>query len=279
MDIKCWGSRGSISVSGSGYLKYGGDTTCVEITAKSGQSIIVDAGTGIRRLGNSFLQRNIKDCFLLFTHGHWDHILGFAFFRPLQHSDMTITIQDRMVESLSTQQILDHLMKEPLFPITLNDLKATIRFDKGLNGSFSIGSVDITTIPVSHPSGGLGYKFTEEGKSFVFLTDNELGYFHPGAASISEYIAFCKNADLLFHDGEYTEQEYPRRQLWGHSSISDVLDLAAQADVKRLGLFHLNQDRTDDQMDQLVGNCRAQLKKQGLAMDCFGVDCDFEIKL
>lgn len=279
MDINCWGSRGSIPVSGKQYLKYGGDTTCIEITAKSGETIIIDAGTGIRSLGNSIIERKITQYYLLFTHAHWDHILGIAFFRPLQYRKAKLIIQDRKILNLCTKDVLCEVMKQPFFPIGMADLKADLRFEKQLNHTFTIGSVKVETIPTSHTGGGLGYKFVEDGKSFVFLTDNELGFDHPDGMGFDAYLDFSRDADLLFHDGEYTGAEYKRKISWGHSSIEDVLDLAVKANVKTLGLFHLNQDRTDDQMDKIVNNCRADLKKKNSILDCFAVPCNMVIHL
>lgn len=279
MDIKCWGSRGSIAVSGKDTVKYGGDTTCLEITAKSGETIIVDAGTGIRRLGKSCIKRNLTDYSLIFTHAHWDHILGFAFFRPLLYSKMRINIQDRKFSNISTRDVLKEVMKEPFFPIGLSGLNADIRFDKTLNDRFAIGSIQVEAIPTSHPGGGFGYKFTEDNRSFVFLTDNELGFDHPGSAGFEGYLDFCKDADILFHDGEYTPDEYNRRKTWGHSAALHALDLAVKARVKRLGIFHLSQDRTDRQIDRIIDQCEAALKKQNISMDCFAVSCDLSLSL
>jgi len=275
MDIKCWGSRGSISVSGKQYIKYGGDTTCIEVTAKTGETIVIDAGTGIRQLGNSLIERNISEYFLLFTHAHWDHVLGIAFFRPLQFSKVKVNIQDRKFSNMSTEDMLGKVMKEPFFPICLKDLRADIQFDPSLNGTFHIGSVTIETIPTSHSGGGLGYKFTEDEKSFVFLTDNELGFNHPDGRGFDAYVTFSENADLLIHDGEYTENEYKRKKSWGHSSIQDVLQLAVKANVKKLGVFHLNQNRTDEQMDKIIHTCRLDLKKKRSTLDCFAVACQY----
>ena len=279
MEIKCWGSRGSIAVSGKDTVKYGGDTTCIEVVAKSGETIIVDAGTGIRRLGKSCIKRKIKNYTLIFTHAHWDHILGFAFFRPLLYSWATVNIQDRKFADIRTKDVLCEVMKEPFFPIGLGGLNANITFDKGLNGKFDIGSIRVEPIPTSHPGGGFGYKFTEDGRSFVFLTDNELGFDHPGGAGFDGYVDFCREAEVLFHDGEYTEEEYRRRKMWGHSAITHVADLAVKAGVKRLGIIHLNQDRTDDQIDQMIAQCRAGLKQQNPAIDCFAVGTDLTLTL
>lgn len=284
MFIKCWGSRGSISVSGQQYVRYGGDTTCIEIQAKTGETVIIDAGTGIRRLGNSLLSRNVSDYTLLFTHTHWDHILGIAFFKPLLYRKTRIVFQDRKFANIGTKEVLKEVMKPPFFPVQLKDLHADIQFDTTLNGSFNIGSLAVETIPTSHSEGSLGYKFTEEGKRFVFLTDNELGFAHPQGQTVSDYIQFSADADLLFHDAEYTKKEYARKTGWGHSSIPDVMDLAAKARVKRLGLIHLNQDRTDDDMDAIVQDCTRVFKtdaqaKNTQAIDCFAVPYNYEITL
>jgi hypothetical protein len=119
----------------------------------------------------------------------------------------------------------------------------------------------------------------EGNTSFVFLTDNELGFDHPTGQGRDAYLKFSQNADLLIHDAEYTADEYKRKTGWGHSSIQDVLDLALSANVKRLGLFHLNQDRTDDQMDKIVDKCRIDLKKKSSSLDSFAVPCDMVVHL
>ncbi|MCP3942302.1 MAG: MBL fold metallo-hydrolase [Desulfobacteraceae bacterium] len=279
MFIKCWGSRGSISVAGKQYVKYGGDTTCIEVQAKTGQIVIIDAGTGIRRLGKSLIRRKENTYYLLLTHTHWDHILGIPFFKPFLYSKTRVFVQDRKFADIDTKKVFDSVMKPPFFPVRLGDLKADIKFDASLNGSFKIGSLSIDTIPTSHSQGSLGYKFTEDGKSFVFLTDNELGFSHPQSRKLEDYIEFSRNACLLLHDAEYTKEEYVHRTGWGHSSIPDVLDFASRACVKKLGLIHLNQDRTDDEMDLLVSECTKFFKNDHQTIDCFAVPYNFEITL
>ncbi|MDX9965042.1 MBL fold metallo-hydrolase [Desulfobacter postgatei] len=279
MRIKCWGSRGSICVSGQQYTKYGGDTTCFEIQANSGEVVIIDAGTGIRRLGKSLVQKKIKTCYLLLTHTHWDHIIGLPFFHSLPDSGTTVHIQDRTFAGLTTKQVIDRVMCMPFFPVGLKAYNADIRFDSSLNNRFSIGSLDIETILTSHSQDSMGYRFTENGKTFVFLTDNELGYTHPQGRSVKEYIAFSKDADLLFHDTEYTDDEYLNRTGWGHSRLSDVLDLSVKASVGQLGLIHINQDRTDDQVDAMVDQCRQFFNNNHLSTSCYAVAADFEIFL
>lgn len=161
----------------------------------------------------------------------------------------------------------------------LGTYNADIRFDSSLNNRFSIGSLDIETIPTSHCQDSMGYRFTENGKTFVFLTDNELGDVHSQGKRVEEYIDFSKDADVLFHDTEYTDDEYLDKIGWGHSCLSDVLDLSARAAVSQLGLIHINQDRTDDQVDAMVDLCRCFFTNNHLSTSCYAVSADFEIFL
>ncbi|MCP3950781.1 MAG: MBL fold metallo-hydrolase, partial [Desulfobacterales bacterium] len=140
--------------------------------------------------------------------------------------------------------------------------------------TFQIGDLIIDPIALSHPNGGAGYKFTENGKTFVFLTDNELGFQHGGGLPPADYLEFARGADLLIHDAEYTDEEYKTTIEWGHSTYTQALDLAIQAGVKQFGLFHLNQDRSDAAMDAIVDKCRKRLNREKVSMDCFAVGAD-----
>jgi phosphoribosyl 1,2-cyclic phosphodiesterase len=279
MKITCWGSRGSIPVSGKEYLKYGGDTTCLEIRAKSGDIIVVDAGTGIRRLGNKLADEKCSDINFLFTHAHWDHLMGFPFFKPLYFKRTRLHMHGCPFHSKFVETILSRVMAPPNFPVKYTDLKAQMHYEKECREELNIGSVSIIPIPISHPNGGSGYKFSEDDKSFVFLTDNELGVVHPGGREFNEYVEFTSQADLLIHDGEYTPEEYKIFKSWGHSVYTDVLELTARAGVKKLGLFHLNQERYDDDMDEIISNCRKQISDQGLGIDCFAVASDMTFSI
>jgi ribonuclease BN (tRNA processing enzyme) len=132
---------------------------------------------------------------------------------------------------------------------------------------------------LSHPNGGSGYKFTEDEKSFVFLTDNELGYVHPGGCESEEYMKFSTGADLLIHDGEFTPAEYETQVEWGHSTYVDALELAIEADVKQLGLFHHNQDRFDPEMDTIVEDCDRRIAEKNETLKCFAVSSDMAFML
>ncbi len=272
MKIRCWGSRGSIAVSGCDYIKYGGDTTCIEVQAASGDLIIIDAGTGIRLLGNRLLGESPSRINLLLTHAHWDHLSGFPFFKPIYRKGSEIRIHGPQTTQDSLKRIISKTMTAPNFPIEFEDINADISFLNMKHKDYVIGSVSINTVPISHPNQGVGYRLEENGKSFVFLTDNELTFHHPFGLGYEDYVKFCKGADVLFHDAEYKREEYETQTRgWGHSVFLDTLKLALDAGVKSLGLFHQNQDRTDAQVDEMVEECRRLIKKNGSALECFAV--------
>ena len=274
MLIKCWGSRGSIPVSGSDYLKYGGDTTFLEIRTKSDDIIVIDAGTGIRRLGNQLLNEGRFKYHFLFTHAHWDHVMGFPFFKPVFYKRSEFHMHRCPFESKFVETALKKVMSPPYFPVKFSELQAKLIYLDACPYTIEIGSVSITPIALSHPNQGAGYKFVEDGKTFVFLTDNELGFVHKGGFKPKDYLKFSEGADLLIHDAEYTPEEYEQKVQWGHSMYTEVLNLALKAGVKRLGLFHLNQDRTDRDMDEIIDICQQRITVKGHKMECFAVGCD-----
>ena len=174
--------------------------------------------------------------------------------------------------------MITKIMAPPNFPVKYSNISAKMVYTEECPDQIEIGSMTIIPIPLSHPNGGSGYKFIEDGKVFVFLTDNELGYVHHGGLEPSAYEAFSEGADLLIHDAEYTPEEYKTQIEWGHSPYTDALDLALGAGVRKLGLFHLNQDRTDEDMDAIVSTCRQQLKDRNSQMDCLAVGWDMEFE-
>jgi phosphoribosyl 1,2-cyclic phosphodiesterase len=279
MRIKCWGSRGSIPVSGPEYLKYGGDTTCLEVRARSDDILIIDAGTGIRRLGHHLIRENRFEYHLVFTHCHWDHIMGFPFFKPTLYKTARLNFYNGSFHKNYAKHVLSRIMYPPNFPLKSSDIDAEILFRKTPPGSFEIGSVTLTPIALSHPNTGFGYKLEEDGKTFVFLTDNELGHVHPYGLAYPDYRHFSEGADLLFHDAEFTPEEYKTTIRWGHSSYRQVLQLALEAGVGKLGLFHLNQDRSDADMDRIVEDCRDEIAKRGAGMECVAVAADMQFDL
>jgi phosphoribosyl 1,2-cyclic phosphodiesterase len=244
---------------------------------KSG--IIVDAGTGIRKLGKELMKSGKKKVNVIFTHAHWDHLMGFPFFAPLYRRETALNLYGCPFAQASIKDILSKSMSPPTFPVDLKDVHATISYYGACTEQFTIGPVTVTPILLSHPNQGIGYKFVEEGKSFVFLTDNELTYKHPGGRDYPEYLEFSANADLLIHDSEYTREEYRATKGWGHSTFEDSLRLAMEAHVRQFGLFHHNQDRTDAALDGIVETCKNTIDDHHAALHCFAVSAGTEIPL
>ncbi|NTW07364.1 MAG: MBL fold metallo-hydrolase [Syntrophaceae bacterium] len=271
MIIRCWGARGSIPVSGKQYLRYGGNTTCLEIRNKNNDIIIVDAGSGIRELGNFLLAENQYTYNLLLTHAHWDHIMGFPFFKPIYAHRTSISVWGCSVAQASLKDMITGIMTPPNFPVDFTAINAGLSYQNTCVDSFQVGSMTITPVALSHPNQGNGYKFEEDGKCFVFLTDNELGVRHQGGLEYQDYVNFVQGADLLIHDAEYTEKEYEKTRGWGHSFYQDALKLALNAGVKNLGLFHHNQERVDDEVELIVDECQKEIARHEKQLECFAV--------
>ena len=279
MKIRCWGARGSLPVSGSEYIHYGGATPCIEVRSDDEQVIIIDAGTGIRKLGNKLLKEGINHYKLFLTHAHWDHIMGFPFFKPIYHKKTRIDFMGCASAQRSIRDIIAKTMTSPNFPIDFNDVSATFTFNDFCPDVVEVGSVRITHIPLNHPNKGMGYKFEENGHSFVFLTDNELAFEHPGGLKREDYLNFAKGADLLIHDAEYRPKEYKHTRGWGHSTFTDALDLAIEAKVHNYWIYHHNVERTDDDLESMVEESRHIIKQAGVDMHCEGANEHSEIEL
>ncbi len=282
MKIRIWGARGSIPVSGPEYVTYGGDTTCLELRGANDEILIVDAGSGIRRLGSKLLQDGRKEYTLIFTHAHWDHILGFPFFKPLHQPDTYIRIYGCPMEQGNMQTLLSKTMTGPYFPVPYETIQGVIDFEPACmtDDWRELAGLELCSIPLSHPNMGLGYKFRDaDNATMVLLTDNELRHRHRGGKTFEEYVAFCNQADLLIHDAEYTEAEYIHTKGWGHSTYRDALDLALSAGVKRFCLFHHNQDRHDSELMEIVMDCRRIIRDLGVDMRCFAATQEMVLEI
>jgi len=279
MIVRCWGARGSIPVSGEEYLRYGGDTTCLEIRTKNDEIIILDAGTGIRRLGSKLLAEKRYHYTMLFTHAHWDHLIGFPFFKPIYLDGTSISVFGCPFAQTSVKNMISSIMVSPNFPVNFDNIKTAVTFHESCHTFFTLDTIDVTPISLSHPNQGVGYKFSEDGKSFVFLTDNELGHKHPGGLDYNAYVDFSYQADLLIHDAEFMDDDYKKTKTWGHSTYKRALQLAIDAKVKKLGLFHHNQERSDILVDGIVDDCRKIIREQQASLECFAVHQDMGIVL
>lgn len=263
MKVRCWGARGSIPVSGPEFLRYGGDTSCLEIRSKNDEILILDAGTGIRALGCALVEQQRHSLTLLFSHYHWDHIQGLPFFKPLYNPKADLRLGGSRGASKDLKRVLGRALRPPFFPVPLDKVPASVTALGFTDDTLQVDSLLVRRMAASHPNQGAGFRIEEDGKSLVYLTDNELSLRHRGGLSFADYVAFCKGADLLIHDTEFTPEEYPHRRGWGHSHFADAARLAKEAGVGTLGLFHHNQERTDQAQDELLERCRGLLSAPG----------------
>ena len=268
MKLKFWGTRGSIAAPGKDTIRYGGNTCCVEITTETGKKIVIDAGTGIRPLGEHMLEQGMDiDIHLLMTHKHWDHIQGFPFFDPAYLAGTKISVDGAPGCLKGLSAIFDNRMGDGFFPIKFEELRAEIRhLDRIRKGPVEIGGVEIDAIPLHHPQGGFGFRFRENNRTLAFVTDNELTEKAWAGARPADFIRFCRDVDLLIHDAQFTPEEIDRHRGWGHSDWASTVDLALKAGVKALLLFHHHPPRKDDEVDVIVSRCRDLALKNGSDM-------------
>jgi phosphoribosyl 1,2-cyclic phosphodiesterase len=260
-------------------MKYGGSTACVEVRSRNNDLVIVDAGTGIRLLGKELLKNPQNNFTMLFTHSHWDHVIGFPFFAPIYSKKTRIRMMGCSFSPDPVREIVAKTMQPPGFPVKFSEIAAKFEFSSVCSLGWDIGPIKILPVELSHPNQGLGFRFEESGRNFVFLTDNELAFQHPGGRTFDEYRAFARGADLLVHDADYTEAEYPRRRTWGHSTWEQALDLALKSEARAFGLYHHNQDRSDLEIDRVVDECSRRVRKAGSRLKCFAVKEGQEVVL
>jgi phosphoribosyl 1,2-cyclic phosphodiesterase len=250
MFLKIYGARGSIPVSGTAYTKYGGNTTCLYIENSAGNSIIVDAGSGIRDLGPFLIKNEKFDLTLIFTHYHWDHIQGFPFFGPAYFKNTVMTIYGPTRES-NARKTLSYQMTKPYFPtISLNDMPARFVF-KELKSNQKINRLTVRAIFNNHPNETRGLKFIENGKAIVSLSDNELAA-PKKQTNYIKFVQFVKNADVMIHDAAYTDDTYKTHVGWGHSTFAQVVQLARDGGVQRVIFTHHDHTSSDQFIDNQV---------------------------
>jgi phosphoribosyl 1,2-cyclic phosphodiesterase len=281
MKVRIWGCRGSLTTSGRGVVRYGGYTTCVEVRLDDGTLLVIDSGSGIHNLGRAMLREpDLTEVYLLLTHSHWDHLTGFPFFTPAYLERYRIHVRGGPDAKSSLSNYLRHQMDPPYFPVEFDKLRAGFDFDADSEREMAIGGATVIPVPLSHPNGGYGFKLVERGRSFVFLTDNEPGFSHPGGLREQDYIDVARGADLLLHDAQYSDEEYAgTTRGWGHSSYSAAIALALAAGARRLGTFHHDPDHDDGEVDRAVGLCRREARRQRARIGCFGAAEGMEIRV
>jgi phosphoribosyl 1,2-cyclic phosphodiesterase len=263
MEIRFWGTRGSIPAPGPSTLEFGGNTTCLEVVLRSGRRIVIDAGTGIRLLGEH-LKNTVATVrlHLLLTHNHWDHLIGLPFFFPIYREDSEIKIDGWPLAFQALKRVFDDHMGDGFFPVAFEQLKAHITFvNKIARSPQVLDDVEIEALPLNHPQGCLGFRFQEEGQTLVFITDNELGL--DGGYRFPDFVKFAKDADLLIHDAQYLPEEMPVHRGWGHSTYEEAVQLALEAGVKTLLLTHHDPSRTDEQVRKIIDRAREMAAAAG----------------
>lgn len=286
MRLRFWGTRGSIAKPGPSTVHYGGNTACIEVRTADGTLIVLDCGTGAHGLGQALQASSAGPVrgHLLITHTHWDHIQGFPFFAPLFVPGNTWDIYapgglgPRLEETLAGQ------MESTYFPVTLDQLGATVRYHDLSEGVFSLAGVRVTARYLNHPALTLGYRLEAAGVTLVYASDHEPHSRHlpdapnlSGAASTGSpvhqedegHIAFLRGADLVIHDAQYTVAEYTQKLGWGHSPIEYAVDVALAAAAKRLALFHHDPWRDDASLHRLVKVCRQRVAACGSRLEVF----------
>jgi phosphoribosyl 1,2-cyclic phosphodiesterase len=260
MRITLWGTRGSLAAPGPETVRYGGNTSCVEVRGDDGTLVVLDAGTGIRGLG-AIIKPEAPRLDLLLTHLHMDHIQGLGFFEPLNRPGQEVHIWGPPSTTLDLRSRLARYLSPPLFPVRLRDLPCRLILHDLPSEGFEIGNLQIRAAPVLHPGPTVGYRIIENGVSLAYLPDHEpaLGACpFPGEVDWTSGLELAAQVDLLIHDAQYTADEYLSHVGWGHSAIPHAIAFAAKAGVKRLVPFHHHPDHTDQVLDRLFEEvCRA----------------------
>jgi phosphoribosyl 1,2-cyclic phosphodiesterase len=259
--VQFWGTRGTRPAPGRRTLRYGGNTTCVEVRDSQGDRVIIDSGTGIVELGATLAKKGPLDLHLLITHTHWDHIQGFPFFGPAFVEGTRLTIVGPAGSIKSLKNAFGDIMEPAYWPVGLDQMAASIDFvEVNAGETFAIGGLQVTPHEMRHPIATLGYRLEEGGSSFAFATDNEIMSGNGGMPALAEW---CQGADLLAHDAQYSDDEYPSHRGWGHSTFGEALKLAETAAVRQLAFVHHDPQHSDEEIDQLVEQALTKHERAG----------------
>ena len=262
MIITFYGVRGSAPTPGPTTIKYGGNTSCIHLALDNGHDVVLDAGTGMKQLGRNLFNKTTPINIIL-SHVHWDHIQGYPFFSPIFQAERQI---DVFTSIESTDQLPGALFKQMNgvnFPVTLDELPSqnTCIFDN-VETILQQRNIHITKKPLNHPGGGSAYRFEEDGMSCAYVTDNELEPPQNIHTTYDEWVDFLHGVDVLIHDAQYTEDDMPHKHGWGHSLISQVRQLAIDAEVGTLVMFHHDPDRSDAELDEIQIENEAYFKNK-----------------
>lgn len=294
MKVRFWGVRGSIPSPGPTTVRYGGNTTCIEIRTDNNELIIIDAGTGIFPLSQSLLKELPVEANVLITHSHWDHIQGLPFFIPNFIPGNILRLHGGFdpVSGKGVEQVMSVQLQYSYFPVREAEMKGRIEYVTLTPGqAFQIGSATITPCMMNHPVVNLGYRIDSHGKSIFFTGDHEppLNIYEPEDPSYSEYQGFIderreallksmSGVDVLIADSSYTEQEYQTKKGWGHGTFGSSIEYAKAVGAKHLFFTHHEPTRTDDALEQIFSQVirTAGLERHGLQCRLAREGEDFE---
>ena len=274
--VRFWGTRGSIPTPGPRTIRYGGNTACVEIRCGS-IIIMLDCGTGAREMGLA-LQREFEgrpvDVAVFVGHTHWDHIQGFPFFMPAYVPGTRLTIHSLRGSDKSLEKVFTGQMDSSYFPVSVTDLMARLQFVE-LDAVVKLGDATVSHVYLNHPGMAIGFRVDIGKKSVVYISDHEpyrrlSGDNEHNRKLDREIDEFARGADLYIREAQYTDEEYPGKRGWGHSTWSDALESAHEANVNLLALYHHDPMHDDDFIDRVVSECRAAIQHHSMNFVCFG---------
>ena len=261
--VDFWGVRGSVPSPGPTTNRYGGNTSCVSITADN-KILILDAGTGIRNLGSAIIGQPELEIFVVVTHSHWDHIQGFPFFTPIYQPNRPVHMFPTLHKKNVVLASLIDQMDGAHFPITPDQVPSNFNFvTENPLGFLANNGFQLELVPMNHPGKAFGYKITIDDKIICYFTDNEIDPPYEKSIELDELTNQCKNADILIHDAQYIEADMPLKHGWGHSLISQVTKLGESAEVKNLVYYHHDPERSDDDIDAELEKASKALKENG----------------
>lgn len=255
MFVRFWGVRGSTPTPQKENLRYGGNTSCVELRTRDG-IFIFDCGTGLRLLGNALRKEHGRrpiEAHVFLSHYHWDHIQGIPFFVPLYSRDNSFVFHSFRSIETDVQRALEDQMTNPYFPVDMAAMRARRHFFEIGEEKFSCNGLNIVTRRLNHPQGCLGFRIEHRGKTLVYATDNE-----PGDPRGDRNVRnLAEGADIFIYDSQYTPHEYRKaKKDWGHSTWREAVKIAREAKVKKLVLFHHDPDHNDRMIDSIQRQAR-----------------------